>query len=291
MASLLRMSIRASVGALERSFVSSAATGILPGLQKDSGTLKPCRHGLQEDTPSWSVRCQATARYSKHAVGQALGQPVVQQDLKRARQRELESDSDSDSDSDTETRRKPQRKVKGNSEFWRRKMRTFHGLIDLNRDGVVSFDDFLILAERFVNLGHLNPRQQEEFQEALKVVWEDQWGLAHPYNMVTTEQYLENMHHVVNDRSLRSKAHEFLPHLFQAVDKDKKGYITVQEFIIFFECLGLGEQDAIESFKIVDINGDGVVSAEEFVKLGREYFLVEDEAHPSKVFWGPLISP
>ncbi|XP_047098004.1 sarcoplasmic calcium-binding protein [Schistocerca piceifrons] len=197
------------------------------------------------------------------------------------------SDSESDSDSDDEHRPRE----KGNTEFWRRKIRTFHGLIDLNHDGVVSMDDFNILADRFINLGHLTKKQEEEFRAALQVVWEEQWGIAHPYNLVTTEQYLENMHHVINDKSLKRKSHHFLSHLFKAIDKDKSGDISVEEFKLFFQCLNLGPEKAIESFTAIDLNHDGHLSDEEFIRLGREYFITEDESKPSKYFWGPLIKP
>jgi hypothetical protein len=48
-------------------------------------------------------------------------------------------------------------------------MRTFHGVIDVNKDGIVSYDDFIILAERFVTLGHLSANQEREFQDILQV--------------------------------------------------------------------------------------------------------------------------
>lgn len=50
-------------------------------------------------------------------------------------------------------------------------------------------------------------------------------------------------------------------------------------------------QDAVHSFTAIDINKDGYLSLEEFVKLGREFFLTEDEHSPSKAFWGPLVNP
>ncbi|PSN47012.1 hypothetical protein C0J52_15335 [Blattella germanica] len=201
-----------------------------------------------------------------------------------------QSHSDSDSDSDTETNHNYHHE-KGESEFWRRKMRTFHGVIDLNKDGVVSFDDFKILAERFVSLGHLSEKQQRDFQNVLKELWEKQWGVLDCYNLVTTEQYLLNMQHVLNDSSLKKKAHHFLPYLFKAVDKDKNGVISVEEFKLFFNCLGLSDNDATHSFETIDVNKDGMLSLTEFVKLGREFFLSEDERKPSKLFWGPLVIP
>ena len=48
-------------------------------------------------------------------------------------------------------------------------------------------------------------------------------------------------------------------------------------------------QAAIASFSAIDINCDGKLSKKEFVKLGREFFLSEDESRPSKLFWGPLV--
>lgn len=49
-------------------------------------------------------------------------------------------------------------------------MRTFHGILDVNKDGVISFDDFQLLADRFVNLGHMPDDKAQEFRNLIKVV-------------------------------------------------------------------------------------------------------------------------
>lgn len=51
-------------------------------------------------------------------------------------------------------------------------MRTFHGILDINKDGVISYDDFKLLVDRFVNLGHLSSRHEEEFRSLIKVLIE-----------------------------------------------------------------------------------------------------------------------
>ena len=48
-------------------------------------------------------------------------------------------------------------------------MRTFHGILDINKDGVISYDDFRILVDRFVDLGHLSPHHQKEFYDVIQV--------------------------------------------------------------------------------------------------------------------------
>lgn len=48
-------------------------------------------------------------------------------------------------------------------------MRTLHGIFDVNNDGVISFDDFKLLAEKFGDLGHLSKKDLEDFHEVLQV--------------------------------------------------------------------------------------------------------------------------
>ncbi|XP_033229154.1 sarcoplasmic calcium-binding protein isoform X2 [Belonocnema kinseyi] len=191
-------------------------------------------------------------------------------------------DEEGESDSDVESDR-------AESQFWRRKMRTLHSHLDVNKDGVISYDDFMLLGERFANLGHLTAKEQEEFQQVLNDMWEEQWGDISPYNMIGVEQYLEKMIHVLEDPALKRKCHNFLPYLFKAVDRDNSGEITVQEFQLFFECLGLTHDHSVIAFSHIDQNDDGKISLKEFVKLGREFFVSHDQTKPSKHFWGPLI--
>lgn len=106
------------------------------------------------------------------------------------RERKQKDDSDSDSDSDSDTECKGMERVSDlllvalvyyfdinisllcsifQSEFWRRKMRTFHGILDVNKDSVISYDDFQLLAKRFQDLGHLNEQQATEFNNVVRV--------------------------------------------------------------------------------------------------------------------------
>lgn len=116
------------------------------------------------------------------------------------------------------------------------------------------------------------------------------WGEPTPYNLVTVEQYLADMFHVMTDKDLKKKVHKFLPYLFQAVDKDHSGEISIEEFKLFFNCLGLTDRDAAMSFAAIDKNNDGMLSIKEFVKLGRDFFLTENPKRVSKHFWGPLVA-
>lgn len=52
-------------------------------------------------------------------------------------------------------------------------MRTFHRVLDVNKDGVISYDDFMLLTERFIELGHLNEKHTEAFRKLMKVILTD----------------------------------------------------------------------------------------------------------------------
>ncbi|KAL1454181.1 hypothetical protein WDU94_010461 [Cyamophila willieti] len=196
-------------------------------------------------------------------------------------QDENESDSDSDDEDDHFST------TRGESEFWRRKMRTIHRILDVNKDGIIAFDDMRIFAHRFVELGHLSENHQKEFHSVLKTMWEEHFGSVDKYNLVSIHQYLEIMHHSLNDTKLRKKVHHFLPYLFKAVDKDGDGIISLEEFKLFFKCLGLSSEAAIVSFSVIDENTDNKLSLREFV-IWEEIFLTENQQLPSKMLWGPL---
>lgn len=95
-----------------------------------------------------------------------------------------DSESDIDSDSDDEKKKPRNKSTRAQSHFWRRKMRTLHSHLDVNKDGWLSYDDFMLLGERFAKMGHLTESQKVEFQSVLRKMWEEQWGEISPYNLV-----------------------------------------------------------------------------------------------------------
>lgn len=266
-------------------------TGLRLGknLQK-VGILKNVMENVKMDSAKSTAMAVSCNRCACFLTPQLQNLNIVSRDFsskhdaKHHHERKYRSSSESDSDLEEWIGKR------GNSDFWRKKMRTFHAILDLNKDGVVSFDDFKLLADRFVDLGHLSEKHTKEFYQVIQDLWEKQFGEVSQYNFIIVEKFLENMHHVLNDKRLVRRAHSFLPYLFKAVDKDKSGEITVEEFKLFFKVLGLKEEDATLAFRAIDSNGDGKISSKEFVKHGRDFFVTEDPDRISKYFWGPLVT-
>lgn len=285
-----RSLIRVSKDLLERKIALSGKNGINSLLYVD---LHPqqCRNLCM--TTHITINGQGHKLFTKNPDPSfnalLLGQ--IRQQSKKPAAVEQRDESDSESDSDDEQKRKQKTKFveRGDSEFWRRKMRTLHRILDVNRDGVISFDDFNLLAKRFTDLGHLSPEVSAEFNDVLKQIWEEQFGEISTYNLITAEQFLTDLHHRLNDKKMAKRLGRFLPYLFKAVDYDHSGHLDLDQYKLFFRCLGLTDEDAAIAFAVIDKNGDGQLSMKEFVHLGRQYFLTENETKISKMFWGPLI--
>ncbi|XP_037935219.1 sarcoplasmic calcium-binding protein-like [Teleopsis dalmanni] len=242
--------------------------------------IKQCEHSMVLIENNSNALIIATRKYSKKHASSLT------------KRQEEDSDSDSDSDDEFERNRKniqPKTSERGDTDFWRRKMRTLHRILDVNHDGVVSFDDFKLLAKRFTDLGHLTPELSAEFEDVMKQTWEEQFGEITPYNLLNAEQFLTDIHHRLNDKKMAKRIGRFLPYLFKAVDYDHSGHLDLDQYKLFFRCLGLSDEDAAISFAVIDKNSDGQISMKEFVHLGRQFFMTEDETKISKMFWGPLI--
>ena len=76
--------------------------------------------------------------------------------------------------------------------------------------------------------------------------------------------------------------------MFNAIDTNADGIISLPEWKVYYKAMGImGEQAAEDSFKIVDLNGDGEMSLNEYI-AGAFDFLYGQEDSTNKFFLGPL---
>lgn len=116
-------------------------------------------------------------------------------------------------------------------------MRTLHRIMDVNHDGVISYDDFTLLAKRFSDLGHLSPEVAAEFEDVIRQTWEEQFGEITPYNLVNAEQFLTDLHHRLNDKKMAKRIGRWLPYLFK-VRRGEGGISYLRELLLIIFCAG-----------------------------------------------------
>lgn len=112
-------------------------------------------------------------------------------------------------------------------------MRTLHRIMDVNHDGVISYDDFKLLAKRFSDLGHLSPEVAAEFEDVIRQTWEEQFGEITPYNLVNAEQFLTDLHHRLNDKKMAKRIGRWLPYLFKVRGRHPFLWTVINAYAVF----------------------------------------------------------
>lgn len=178
------------------------------------------------------------------------------------------------------------------SDFWLNKMKTHYKVLDLDGDGVITSNDFLTLANRFVEVDSLSDDEAQMLRESLDTIWEKYWSSADSNHdgRVTEDEFIGTMTNVINDPVAREGVDGPLHLFFKVIDTDRSGKISLSEYETFFQCMGINTDHAAETFATIDSDNDGLISEQEFTSSGKAFFLSEDESHPSRLFWGPLIA-
>jgi len=154
-------------------------------------------------------------------------------------------------------------------------------------DGFLTKNDFSMIAENIINVGHFTGFRADEIRIKYMKLWTKYFKPAGG-EVATCEEMLSNLKsHGKTD--LGTTAIDQFSQIFDAVDTSNDGVIQIQEFISYFNAMGISEVFAREAFKELDTNHDGVLSREEFITAARDFVILEDPSFPSDLFFGSLI--
>ena len=73
---------------------------------------------------------------------------------------------------------------------------------------------------------------------------------------------------------------------FQMMDVDGDGMATRDDYTIFCQAYGLPEQQALRIYHLLDRDGNGSLSRDEVLALVREFYLSDDPEAPGNLFFG-----
>ncbi|XP_050442216.1 sarcoplasmic calcium-binding protein [Adelges cooleyi] len=157
---------------------------------------------------------------------------------------------------------------------WESKLRAYHELMDINKDGVVSLEDLVKLTERFATINNMTKEQSVKFSNVIETLWHKHWGCIDPFNYVTVEKYLSYIQYVKRNEELKNDVVQLLPYLFKVVDKDQSGDISKEEYDQFLKCIGTSaENDLIKSLGIIN-DTTGTIKLDDLVfVIDKQFFL------------------
>lgn len=177
--------------------------------------------------------------------------------------------------------------------FRKRKLDKLFSVLDLNRDGFVEQSDFVRRVEALARLRGWETSSPAYLQN-LRFALEEWQNLCESADVnrdarITREEFLRFGEVFLADRqAVRAFARGDAQLLFDAMDTDEDGAVTVDEYRTYLEVCGLDASAADTFFAHADLNQDGRITRAEMAHAVEEFLVSEDPAAGGNYLFGPL---
>ncbi|WP_242884155.1 EF-hand domain-containing protein [Actinomadura litoris] len=164
--------------------------------------------------------------------------------------------------------------------FQRDKVRLVFDALDGDGDGTLRESDFEDLARRWA------ATRVAGDEERLLAAMRGWWTTLAAHSRASDAVAIEDVLTVVDLLTTMSEAVTTTASLmFEAVDENGDGRISPAEYRRMIEAWSGGRADVADTFALLDTDGDGVISREEFAAHWFEFWAGDDPAAPgSRVF-------
>lgn len=178
------------------------------------------------------------------------------------------------------------------SELQRRKVVRVFRAMDANGDGLLEEADFVALTERWAEIRDAGPGSPEHLRliQIMMGWWQTLLAASTDERLdrVTVEDVL-----AVVDRlgQLRQSVAATATTMFEAIDEDSDGMISGTEYRRLIEGWNGRDTETEEIFPILDLDGDGYISRDEFTELWTEFWAGDNPDAPGTWVFGHFELP
>ena len=173
----------------------------------------------------------------------------------------------------------------------RKLTRLFH-LYDVNGNGIIERSDYELVAHSTAHaLGYApGSREYEGLCTEYMASWDNLQQLADTNNdnVLTVEEFLHGYDNLMAQRERFSQVIMGLAkNTLLLQDKDKDGKVSQQEHRDFLVAFNTTSEEAANTFRRLDRDGDGFLTTEEMATNTEEFFLSDDPQAPGNWLVGP----
>jgi Ca2+-binding EF-hand superfamily protein len=175
------------------------------------------------------------------------------------------------------------------------KTQKFHVLFDWfdqNHDGYISHDDLEQMTGLFVGLpGGEKPENSQPMRDAFEQWWRlllDS-GDTDADERIGRDEFIRIMKSSVTaPENFEEVVIRIADAFMRIVDTTGDGSLNFDEYVQMYDGLGVDTKYSTEAFRLLDRNGTGSISHEEFRTAIKEFYLSDDETAPGNWLLGPI---
>ncbi|XP_013388350.2 calcium-dependent protein kinase 4-like [Lingula anatina] len=179
------------------------------------------------------------------------------------------------------------------SEHWTRKMRTVFRALDSNNDGRLSSEDMILSGKRAAQYLGLNEDQTEAIVKLRLHICKtaiEKNPKGEMAEEVSFDAFIQNRILAFNDMKARQELFSrVIPVEFNTMDTDGDGKISPKEHAAYFHSLNIPTEHSKKIFDVMDTNKNGYISVKEFGEGHLDFWLGEDPNSKYNEFLGPLV--
>lgn len=159
---------------------------------------------------------------------------------------------------------------------WVNKMKARFASMDVDKNGLVNDADLAILAKKLAEYrteAEKGKEAEEHCLSALRLVWS--FAVPAGGQNVDEDAFLQGMKKFVTQPDARERANKYADMVFELVDVNKDGVISLDELIKFHRASDtkVDDERTTKTFKDADTNGDGVIDKSEWEEAIAKFWL------------------
>jgi len=170
------------------------------------------------------------------------------------------------------------------------KFTKFFHVLDIDGDGFVTKKDHIEMGERVADYTGASEEQRAQIVQGYIMIWDTLYKDESAREELNEEGFVGKLVHA-DPKQLKKVVDVTFPMMFKSINKDGDQFIQFDEFKAHQQLLNPNHDHNViirQSFDVIDVNGDGVISYDEYYAAVMEYFLSGDPQSKTRNMLGPL---